>query len=261
MRGVLNAGHRQGGQIIRPVGDDHEPRQFSTWTPTAIAMIGRVLETLEDRSVSIALRAGEQRRRYNNSETTGARPETTGPQDYPMVRRQPEAFARPMRILTSWPTGQPTTGDLYSPVRHCGRDWPSRMRAIAAVAENKKPDQSKRTMVLSDIRDFFSIRADADRVRSGELTAHLAKWKTVLGPSGARAAHDASGPCASARTLWDRPRHPSRWRMYFKGYLRSDFTEAFAIPDQAVTPSQPNNDGIVTFQGVSAENNVTVAKT
>jgi len=31
----------------------------------------------------------------------------------------------------------------------------------------------------------------------------------------------------------------------FKGYLRSDFTEAFEtyLPDQTVTPSQPNNDG------------------
>lgn len=32
LRGVLNAGHRRGGQIIRTVGDDYEPRQFSTWT-------------------------------------------------------------------------------------------------------------------------------------------------------------------------------------------------------------------------------------
>ena len=56
LRGVLNAGHRRGGQIIRTVGDDHEPRQFSTWAPAAIAMIGRVPDTLEDRSVSIALR-------------------------------------------------------------------------------------------------------------------------------------------------------------------------------------------------------------
>ena len=56
LRGVLNAGHRRGGQIIRTVGDDYEPRQFSTWTPAAIAMIGRLPDTLEDRSVSIALR-------------------------------------------------------------------------------------------------------------------------------------------------------------------------------------------------------------
>src|ERR1019366_3232444 len=56
LRGVLNAGHRRGGQIIRTVGDDHEPRQFSTWTPAAIAMIGRLPDTLEDRSVGCSMR-------------------------------------------------------------------------------------------------------------------------------------------------------------------------------------------------------------
>jgi len=31
LRGILNSGHRKGGSIIRTVGDDYEPRQFSTW--------------------------------------------------------------------------------------------------------------------------------------------------------------------------------------------------------------------------------------
>jgi putative DNA primase/helicase len=56
LRGILNAGHRRGGSIIRTVGEDHEPRQFSTWAPAAIAMIGRLPDTLADRSVSISLR-------------------------------------------------------------------------------------------------------------------------------------------------------------------------------------------------------------
>ena len=37
LRGILNTGHKRGGQILRTVGDDHEPRQFSTWAPTASA--------------------------------------------------------------------------------------------------------------------------------------------------------------------------------------------------------------------------------
>ena len=58
LRGILNDGHKRGGQTIRPVGENHEPRQFSTLGPAAIAMIGRLPDTLEDRSVSIALRRG-----------------------------------------------------------------------------------------------------------------------------------------------------------------------------------------------------------
>jgi putative DNA primase/helicase len=56
LRGILNTGHRRGGQVLRTVGDDHEPRQFSTWAPAAIAMIGRLPDTLHDRSVIINLR-------------------------------------------------------------------------------------------------------------------------------------------------------------------------------------------------------------
>jgi putative DNA primase/helicase len=56
LRGILNAGHRKGGQVTRTVGDDHEPRQFSTWTPAAVAMIGRLPDTLEDRAVIVSLR-------------------------------------------------------------------------------------------------------------------------------------------------------------------------------------------------------------
>ena len=56
LRGILNTGHRRGGQVLRTVGEDHEPRQFSTWAPAAIAMIGRLPDTLNDRSVIINLR-------------------------------------------------------------------------------------------------------------------------------------------------------------------------------------------------------------
>jgi hypothetical protein len=55
-RGILNDGHKRGGQTIRLVGENYEPRQFSTFSPVAIAMIGRLPDTLEDRSVSITLR-------------------------------------------------------------------------------------------------------------------------------------------------------------------------------------------------------------
>ena len=57
LRGILNSGHRRGtAYVLRTVGDDHEPRKFSTWAAVAIAMIGRLPGTLEDRSIPVALR-------------------------------------------------------------------------------------------------------------------------------------------------------------------------------------------------------------
>ena len=56
LRGVLNSGHtRSQAFVLRCVGDDLVPTQFSTWSPKAFAAIGRIHPTLEDRSIKIEL--------------------------------------------------------------------------------------------------------------------------------------------------------------------------------------------------------------
>ncbi|NIU06397.1 MAG: hypothetical protein GWO40_19315 [Gammaproteobacteria bacterium] len=57
MLGILNRGHRRGGRVIRTVGDDREPRQFSTFAPAALAAIGRLPPTLQGRSIAVLARA------------------------------------------------------------------------------------------------------------------------------------------------------------------------------------------------------------
>jgi hypothetical protein len=59
LKGVLNSGHRRGGNVIRIEGDAHEPRMFATFCACAIALIGKLAPTLHSRSIEIAL----QRRR------------------------------------------------------------------------------------------------------------------------------------------------------------------------------------------------------
>ena len=57
LRGVLNSGQSKATAfVIRTVGDDHEPRRFSTWAPKVVALIGNLPDTLEDRSIVIPMR-------------------------------------------------------------------------------------------------------------------------------------------------------------------------------------------------------------
>ena len=57
LRGLLNSGHhRAGAFVLRAVGDDFEPRAFSTWCPKAVALIGRPPATVEDRAVVLPMR-------------------------------------------------------------------------------------------------------------------------------------------------------------------------------------------------------------
>lgn len=56
LRGVLNSGHtKQMAFCVRCVGEDHEPTQFSTWCPKVFALIGKLPDTLIDRSIRILI--------------------------------------------------------------------------------------------------------------------------------------------------------------------------------------------------------------
>jgi putative DNA primase/helicase len=80
LRGVLDSGHgRDSAFVVRTVGDDHEPRHFSTWAAKAIALIGDLTATLASRSIHVEMRrlaSGQSveraRRRYRCS--TGQTP-------------------------------------------------------------------------------------------------------------------------------------------------------------------------------------------
>jgi putative DNA primase/helicase len=58
LRGVLNAGHRRDGVVLRCVEtrEGYEVRQFSVWAPAALAAIGHLPATIEDRCIIISLR-------------------------------------------------------------------------------------------------------------------------------------------------------------------------------------------------------------
>jgi putative DNA primase/helicase len=56
LRGVLNAGHRYDGFVLRTVGEAMEPRRFNVFGPVAIALIGNLPGTLADRSITVRMR-------------------------------------------------------------------------------------------------------------------------------------------------------------------------------------------------------------
>jgi hypothetical protein len=54
LRGIMNSSHfRPLARVWRCDGDKLEPKEFSTWAPIAVALIGELPGTLQDRSVII----------------------------------------------------------------------------------------------------------------------------------------------------------------------------------------------------------------
>jgi putative DNA primase/helicase len=179
LRGILNTGHRRGGQVTRTVGDDHEPRQFSTWAPAAIAMIGRLPDTLEDRAVIVSLRRRkptERVKHFRNDQST-----------------ELQRFARMIARWTSdnrdtLGASDPDTGALFNRAAdnwrpliaiadQAGGDWPVRVRAIAEASEASKEDRSIRAMLLADIRNVLAARPHATRIGSTELATELGMFE------------------------------------------------------------------------------------
>ena len=56
LRGLLNTSHRRSSAVvIRTVGDQNEPRAFSTWAPKAMTAIGAMPDSIEDRSIRVSM--------------------------------------------------------------------------------------------------------------------------------------------------------------------------------------------------------------
>ena len=263
--GILNDGHRRGGTTLRLVGDDHEPRQFSTWSPMAIAMIGRLPDTLADRSVAVRLRrkrATERVHEFRSDRTDDLR----------TLARRAARWAQDNQVTLG--SSDPAMGQLFNRSADnwrpliaiadaAGGDWPTRVRSIAHSAETAKQDQSTRAMLLADLRDL-QRESYSDRIGSAELA-------TILGAMDNRPWSEwrhgkPITAAALARQLAPFGIQPGTRReggVTFKGYLWSDFDDAFAsyLPDQTVTPSQPNNHGHCdTLQTVTRHTDVTLSK-
>ena len=59
LRGVVNSGHtRWSAYVIRTVEvkGEHTPQRFSTWCPKVIALIDKLPDTLQDRSIVLSMK-------------------------------------------------------------------------------------------------------------------------------------------------------------------------------------------------------------
>jgi putative DNA primase/helicase len=164
LRALLNAGFQRGGQAIRtvPIGDGFEPRMFSCWAPVAVALIGRLWDTLEDRSVRIEL----QRRR--------------GDEDIERLRRNRlDELAPTLRRIWRWAGDHADALRRADPILprqlndraadcwrilaaiadQAGGDWPDRARAAALLlSEDGADTETVATRLLRDLRELFDAQ-------------------------------------------------------------------------------------------------------
>lgn len=177
LRGVINSGHRRSSAfVVRTVGDDHEPRLFSTWAPKAIALIGKLSATLEDRSLVVAMRRrapGEVIERFRSAKCQVA----AEPLRRKAFRWATDCLSAMREIDPAMPSElNDRAADNWRPLvsiaELAGGEWPKRARAAAlALSEDSdEADGSALIDLLTVLREIFESR---DRIPSAELAEHL----------------------------------------------------------------------------------------
>jgi Protein of unknown function (DUF3631) len=175
LRGILNSGHRSGGQVIRTVGDDFEARAFSTHCPVAIAQIGKLPDTLADRGVHISMKRrapGEPLSRFRHGRTPelieAASKAARWTADNAEAIREcdpviPDAIFN--RAADNW-------APLLAIAEVIGGGVVALARQAALAACGVEEELSPRAALLADIREVFAENA-GDRMSSKDLVDAL----------------------------------------------------------------------------------------
>lgn len=246
LRGILNSGHRrETARVLRTVGDDHEPRTFSTWCPMVLAAIGRLPSTIEDRSIVIPMRRralGEQVQRIRWGGRAGRAIST-------QLTVQARACARwaydhRPQLEDAEPAVPDTLNDraadnwrpLLAIAEAIGGDWADQARQ-AALELSGQPAQDTESIgvqLLTDLRGLFEKR-DGSPVGSQEACDLLAEMEER--PWGDWKHGKALSPHQLARLLKPYGVGSRNLRLGdkagIKGYAVEDFSDAFSryLPD------------------------------
>ena len=178
LRGVLNSGHRKGGQVLRTVGDEHEPRSFSTYSAVAIAVIGNLPDTLADRSVIVDLK-----RRLPSESIESFRSDRAAHLD--VLARQTTRWAAdnaarvaevdPVMPASLYNRDADNWRPLLAIAEVTGGEWPERARAAALKAQEASggDDATLVELLLGDIRDTFAKRKKNKVERPEEIPSGI----------------------------------------------------------------------------------------
>jgi hypothetical protein len=174
LRGILNAGHtRDTAFVVRSEGDAHEPRLFSTWAPKAVAAIGHLPDTIEDRAIRVALtRKPASVKKRDAFDPEGVRA------DCAQVRRRVARF-----VLDHWNTIG--VADVERPQGLHDRAW-NNWRPLLAVAAAAGLDWLERAQKAAAALAGSGDDADAEDLQTLALR-HV--WEIVQPSGKAKTAH------------------------------------------------------------------------
>jgi hypothetical protein len=177
LRGILNTGHRRGGKcsVCTGQGANITYKDLSTFCPKAIAGIGKLPDTVADRSIGIVLKrrtAAETVERFRRRKVES---------DAALLRERLSAWASTLQLHDVEPSVpdelDDRAADCWEPLLAiadaAGGDWPQKAReAAVALSGSGRDDASLGVRLLTDIKTIFTYR-EVERLKSVELVQAL----------------------------------------------------------------------------------------
>lgn len=240
LREILNAGHRKGQKVLRCVGGngkDYKTREFETYCPKVIVLIGSLPETLADRSISITMRrrlAGEQVQRFilrqAQADAAGIRKLCQK-----WTEKNRGRVQRHYETKTDVPSLHDREAELWAPLfAVCAVAAPERVadletvaRELAGVKATDEPgDMGIR--LLDDLRHIFAAtqegRLATEKLLPDLNAMHESPWPTWSYGRGL----NARGLSTLLRPFDIHPQNLRTGERVVKGYLKEDFEDSWA---------------------------------
>ncbi|MFD1261724.1 DUF3631 domain-containing protein, partial [Entomomonas asaccharolytica] len=177
MRGIINSGFtRESAFIIRCVGEDLIPTPFNVWGAKALCGIGKIADTLQDRSITLKLRRKTQGETVKNIDKSD-------PEQWRVLRAKLARFAQDNQLKIINIQLEPLTqlndraNDCWESLRQiaelAGGHWPqTAINSAIRINGEQEENDSIRTELLRDIQTILAMKS-IDRIFSHELATYL----------------------------------------------------------------------------------------
>ena len=250
MRGIINAGHyRRTAFVIRTTGDNHEPKKFTTWCAKVLCGIGKIANTLIDRSIVIELRRKLTSEQVENIHLANE-------DEFSVICQKLKRWSqdnfeqyrekRPKRIEGINDRAADNWQPLQSVAELAGKEWPNLCRLAAIQLSGiEEETPSINVELLMDIADIFHDRG-MTKIFTADLIEALCQNEEKAWATWNRGkpitAHQVSKKLSEFKIKPDDVRIGT---IHKKGYKLQDINEALIrykpTPDENATPRQASN--------------------
>ena len=250
LRGLLNAGHQRNRPTIRYDAAKSRVEKIPTFCMAALAGIGAMPDTIEDRAAVIRMR-----RRAPGETVAPYRERRDGPalrrlaaELHKWIRAHAAELAAAEPDMPVEDRAADTWESLVAVADLAGGEWPDRARRACLALTGERDTVSEEPLSVKLLRDCQTAFKDAPALPTGVLIQRLcadpeAPWAT-LGPRG-----DHITPMKLGKVLAEYDIRPGTFRFtegQAKGYRREDFADAWSryCPPAVEASADPDGDQV-----------------